>query len=196
MSNIILKIKALLDKKNITIQDFAIKIDKTKQTVYNYFNGKTAIDVETLQKISEVLEVPITYFFGVENETNKKDCEEVLKENENLKDKKRFLESERVHLIKELAKSLFMPFVVDSFLISPQNLKSKELFDYLVNEVSQKQNYLKHLKNNLRIPKELKKEVIKEALYKYDQRNKNNIESYVAVFIGSLFGEVRYVKLQ
>jgi len=184
MSDIILKIKALLDKKNITIQDFAIKIDKTKQTVYNYFNGKTAIDVETLQKISEVLEVPITYFFGLQNETNTKGCEEVLKENENLKDKNRFLESERVHLIKELASSMFIRFVLNNFSFVPEGLKNEKRFDYLVNEISNKQNYIIHLNENLRMPKELKEEVIEQALYEYNQRNKDTIESYIAVYIG------------
>jgi len=198
MSDIILKIKALLDKKNITIQDFAIKIDKTKQTVYNYFNGKTAIDVETLQKISEVLEVPITYFFGLQNETNTKGCEEVLKENEILKkegeifekdirsleNENRFLESERVHLIKELASSMFIRFVLNNFSFVPEGLKNEKRFDYLVNEISNKQNYIIHLNENLRMPKELKEEVIEQALYEYNQRNKDTIESYIAVYIG------------
>jgi len=63
MSSIILKIKELVEKKRIPLIELSEKIGKTRNTLYNYMNNTTVIDVETLQKIADVLEVPVTYFF-------------------------------------------------------------------------------------------------------------------------------------
>jgi len=60
------KIKDLIDKKRITQKDFSEMIGKNVNTISNYFTGKTKIDVETLQKIADILEVNISYFFGNE----------------------------------------------------------------------------------------------------------------------------------
>jgi len=184
-------IKDLISEKKISLNDFSEKIGKTYNTVYNYFNGKTTIDVETLQKIADVLGVPIIYFFGVET----RNCQEVIKENENLKKEKRLLErekrlieSERVHLIKELASSMFHRFVFSYFLFLPEGLKNEDRFDYLVNEISNEQNYEIYVNENLRMPKELKEEVILEAFYHYNQRHQDNFESIIAMYIGMLNG--------
>jgi len=45
-------------------------IGKTKQTINNYFSGRTKIDVETLEDIAKVLGVPVKYFFD-EKESQK-----------------------------------------------------------------------------------------------------------------------------
>ena len=66
----ILKIKALLKEKKITQKDFAERIDVTSQTVINYFNGRSKIDVYTLEKIAKVLDVEVSYFFNGVQETN------------------------------------------------------------------------------------------------------------------------------
>lgn len=58
-----LKIKELLSEKKISITEFSEKLDVSRNTVYNFFNKKYPIDVELLQKISDILEVPITIFF-------------------------------------------------------------------------------------------------------------------------------------
>ena len=62
--DITLKIKTLLVEKKLTQEEFGNKIGKTKQTINNYFTGRTKLDVETLVKIAEILEVPVSYFFG------------------------------------------------------------------------------------------------------------------------------------
>jgi len=56
-------LKDLLYKKNISNYDFAKKLVKSHKTIYNYLDGTSVIDVETLQKMADVLEVPVTYFF-------------------------------------------------------------------------------------------------------------------------------------
>lgn len=62
--DIILKIKGLLKERNISYIAFGKAIDKSKPTIDNYFNGRSKIDVETIQKIASVLNVPVSYFFG------------------------------------------------------------------------------------------------------------------------------------
>ena len=64
MDSIALRIKTLSKRKNISIPELAKRVGKTKNTFYNYINGKTVIDVETLQKIANVLEVDVREFFG------------------------------------------------------------------------------------------------------------------------------------
>ena len=58
------KIKALLKEKNITVKEFASLLGKTQRTVENYLGGQSKIDVYTLEKIAEILGVPVSYFFG------------------------------------------------------------------------------------------------------------------------------------
>jgi len=59
----LLKIKTLLTEKKLTQQDFANKIGVSKPTVINIFNGRSKIDIDLIEKIAEVLSVPVGYFF-------------------------------------------------------------------------------------------------------------------------------------
>lgn len=52
-------IKRFRDKKNITQEELANKLNVTRQAVSNWENEKTQPDVETLGKIAEVLEVSL-----------------------------------------------------------------------------------------------------------------------------------------
>jgi transcriptional regulator with XRE-family HTH domain len=63
----ILKISNLLKQKNISQSELARRIDKTANTVSNYFISKTKIDVDTLLKIAEVLDVSVCVFFEENN---------------------------------------------------------------------------------------------------------------------------------
>ena len=58
------KIKKLLKVNNLTYEQFAKQIGKSKQTVVNWFNGRGKIDIDTIEKIAQVLGVPVSYFFG------------------------------------------------------------------------------------------------------------------------------------
>jgi len=60
-------IKDLIKSKRLTQQEFADMIGKTKQTVNNYFTGRTKIDIDTLIVIAKVLNVPISSFFDKKN---------------------------------------------------------------------------------------------------------------------------------
>ncbi len=66
MDDIVLKIKGLVTKRKLTYEQFAVKIGKSKQTIVNYFNLRSKIDIYTLQNMAEVLEVPVSYFFESE----------------------------------------------------------------------------------------------------------------------------------
>ncbi len=49
------KIKTVFDKKGLTVSEFARRINKSRENVYNIFKRET-IDTGLLQKISDVLE--------------------------------------------------------------------------------------------------------------------------------------------
>ena len=57
------KIKLELERRRITIKDFCRQIDITEQGLHQMIrNGSMKIDV--LERISEVLGVPVTYWFN------------------------------------------------------------------------------------------------------------------------------------
>ena len=97
MESIIQKIRQLLDKEKITNKQLSEKLKVSHQTINNYLNGRTKIDIKTLNDFSLILNVPISYFFGEYqepikpiNEINepkhlyKKKCDEMQKQIESL----------------------------------------------------------------------------------------------------------------
>jgi len=79
-----LKIKELISEKKYSITEFAEKLDVSRNTIYNFLNKKYPIDVDLLQKISIVLQVPITVFFTDENIViNQEETDKKLKALEN-----------------------------------------------------------------------------------------------------------------
>ncbi len=74
--NIGLKIRRLAEERKVNILDIVKYTGKSRSTVYNYLEGKTSIDIETLAKISELLKVPISEFFdelqGYKDEKSKR----------------------------------------------------------------------------------------------------------------------------
>src|SRR5688572_11637589 len=75
------KIRELVRKSEISVVNFANKIDVTKQHVY-YIYERAHINTELLEKICEVLEVPIRDFFT--DSTELKVEEDLIKENKDL----------------------------------------------------------------------------------------------------------------
>jgi len=67
------KIKELSKKSNLTIKDLCKKIEMT-ESGFNIALKNNTLKIETLQKISEVLEVEIGYFFESEQNNNKIDA--------------------------------------------------------------------------------------------------------------------------
>ena len=58
-----LRIKELLTEKKISITEFSEKLNVSRNTVYNFLNKKYPIDVDLLQSIASILDIPITAFF-------------------------------------------------------------------------------------------------------------------------------------
>ena len=56
------RIKVLSEKKSIALKDIAYKIGVTEAGFHKMLTNKT-MKIETLEKISEILEVPVSYFF-------------------------------------------------------------------------------------------------------------------------------------
>ena len=59
MNNIGKTIKKIREGKNITQEQLAEKLNVTRQAVSNWETGKTQPDIETIIKISEILEIPV-----------------------------------------------------------------------------------------------------------------------------------------
>lgn len=62
MVNLETKIKKILKQKQINVDFLATNIGMTKQNIYNIFK-KNTITVATLEKISNFLGIPVSYFF-------------------------------------------------------------------------------------------------------------------------------------
>ena len=57
------KIKKLVKIKKLTYKEFANEIGVTEQTVHNWFQNRTKISIDQLEKIASYFEVPVSYFF-------------------------------------------------------------------------------------------------------------------------------------
>jgi len=57
------KIKLLLETKKWSYKDLAKKVAVAEKTIYNYLTGRSKIDVYTIERIAQVLGVPVSYFF-------------------------------------------------------------------------------------------------------------------------------------
>jgi len=115
------KIKVLLKEKKLTYEQFAVKIGTTRQTINNIFNGRSKIDIDTIEVIANVLNVPVSYFFEEDQGNAKKiigDNNVIGHENTNnshvgnmaeLADKNKIIENlEKVNnFYNELTSSLF-----------------------------------------------------------------------------------------
>ena len=69
-------IKKELGRKNMSVRDLCFRIDVTEQGLHQMIRKKS-MKIDTLERISNVLELPVTYWF--DNTTNTEDM--VSKEN-------------------------------------------------------------------------------------------------------------------
>ena len=56
------RIKSVLEHKNISIRELCFKIDVTEQGLHQMIRNKS-MKIEVLERISNVLELPVTYWF-------------------------------------------------------------------------------------------------------------------------------------
>lgn len=62
-------IKKLREKKKLTQEEMAVKLDVTRQAVSNWETEKTQPDIETLHRIAQVLDVSVEeIIYGVQRE--------------------------------------------------------------------------------------------------------------------------------
>lgn len=68
-----MRVKAARHAKNISQSVLAEEIDRTKETVSNIERGLSAPTIETLERLSNALDVPLSEFFeGAERSTSNK----------------------------------------------------------------------------------------------------------------------------
>lgn len=79
------KIKNFRENKNLSQQDLATMIHKTKSSVQKYESGSTSITIDLLYDISTALEIPIIQFFTDDAD----DILSLIKERFNLVDNNR-----------------------------------------------------------------------------------------------------------
>lgn len=113
MVHIGLKIKELMSKEKMDAPELARRLDKTKQAVYDMIE-KQDVSTSVLRKLSEIFNVPLTYFVTDDNVPNivgQVEIEILKAENANLKS-----ELERLRNLKFPAKegkiyNLWMKFM-------------------------------------------------------------------------------------
>ena len=66
------RIKAELEQKNMTFRDLCYKIDVTEQGLHQMIRNKS-MKIEVLERISSVLELPVSHWFDDESEEVKKE---------------------------------------------------------------------------------------------------------------------------
>ncbi len=57
------KIKQVADSRSITAQDLADRLGRTRQSIYDIYNGRVSLNVDLLMKIANELKEPIHNFF-------------------------------------------------------------------------------------------------------------------------------------
>jgi transcriptional regulator with XRE-family HTH domain len=70
MDYIYINIKELIKLNKITPKELGDLMGKTEQTIRNYLNGRTRIDIDILNEFSKALNVPITVFFKEDGSKN------------------------------------------------------------------------------------------------------------------------------
>ena len=95
----VLKIKGLIFEKKISQEMLAAEINVSKQTIINYFNGRTKIDVDTLERIAAFLNVSVNYFFTEDN------LSQVNEPKEEYKPRKKYIE-EQINELEQRVKKL------------------------------------------------------------------------------------------
>jgi len=84
MEKILQKIKKLQKENKLSTKEISKEIGVTSQTLYDYFSGKTQISIKNLQKIAKVFDVPMTYFFEEQTDTDNINYVNLKEENEKL----------------------------------------------------------------------------------------------------------------
>ena len=106
VSLIYIRLKELLQKKDIKYNKLAEIIGYSRPTVANWFKGTSKIDVDTIVIIAEKLNVPIGYFFA-NNECIPEivsDKEILLKELIQEKNARIILLEDKIKLLEQISK--------------------------------------------------------------------------------------------
>jgi len=64
------RLKSLRKDKGMTQEELGLKINVTKVSISGYENGNRTPDMDTLQKIADVLETTIDYLLGRQDQNN------------------------------------------------------------------------------------------------------------------------------
>jgi transcriptional regulator with XRE-family HTH domain len=128
----------LLVKNNLTAVDLATKLNLTKQAVYSMLK-KPNIDTGLLEKIANVLDVPISYFFTPENSLSIEEYEEIIKDREfnneafskRIKELEEYLESSKRDLFVLRNYDFILLYDIWNLLSKNKSLQSDLRFKYV-----------------------------------------------------------------
>ncbi|MBC7486054.1 MAG: helix-turn-helix transcriptional regulator [Cytophagaceae bacterium] len=106
IKNIKLKITSLREASGLTQEQLGHKVGVKKQQISYYENGTTVPPIEKLQKIADIFNVHISYFFveGTTNYEAELEREKLLIENQELKNQLE-LQADFIALLREKVKS-------------------------------------------------------------------------------------------
>jgi len=133
------KIKFLSKKSNLTIKELCNRIEMT-ESGFNIALKNNTLKIETLQKISEVLEVDISYFFGNEI-TKNENSNELLDKIKELENKISHLEFLYLNFkeYREILKNYLEISITDiSALLNGDKFQTSELWNNLLKNLDLK----------------------------------------------------------
>ncbi len=113
------KIEKMLKQKDISILTLCEKIGITQQGYYSIFKNNS-LKISTLEKIAEVLEVDINYFFGNENNKNERTITVFKKIFDNINNITKMLTTNEI-AAKKGEKSIFTDVALVYFTILDEN---------------------------------------------------------------------------
>ncbi|MDR3093414.1 MAG: helix-turn-helix transcriptional regulator [Bacteroidales bacterium] len=75
------RIKTEIERKRISIRDLCYKIDVTEQGLHQMIRNKS-MKIEVLERISQVLDVPVSYWFGSDSSSGELKYLESMNDND------------------------------------------------------------------------------------------------------------------
>jgi len=164
-----IKLLKEIQSKQISQRDLASKIGMT-QSGLSQALASGDLKVSTLEKIAEVLDVPVTCFFEVEITQDKENEEKIAR-----------LESEKTQLIKEYAKEVYDNYILEfeEYLKTLENVNKEDIY----NEIKSIERFKEKLVTLITFSGNLREGVEKAAIQHFLENHKFRVSYLVNDFL-------------